>query len=144
MKKIISNRVYDTETARDVGTYYSPLSRTDFGYWEETLYRKKTGEYFVYGEGGPMSRYAVVCGQNEWKGGEKILPMSFEDARQWAEEYLSADAYEKEFGIPEEGYDDTVTVSFTLPSSLVDRLRREAAEGATSMSAIVRGRLGAK
>ena len=49
MKKVIRGRVYDTETAQEIGsTCGGGENRTDFHYWEETLYKKKTGEYFLH------------------------------------------------------------------------------------------------
>ena len=101
MKKIINGKMYNTETARVVGgTGYGCPS--DLDYWKEELYRKKTGEFFLYGEGGPMSKYARYCGQNQWAGGEEIIPLNLEEAQEWAETYLSAEEYEEIFGACEE------------------------------------------
>ena len=47
MKKIINSKKYDTKTAKEIGIYCASLSVSDFGYFEETLYRKKTGEFFL-------------------------------------------------------------------------------------------------
>ena len=101
MKKIINGRMYDTKTATLVGTasYSYP---GDFSYWEENLYRKKTGEFFICGEGGPMSQYAHRIGQNLWSGGEKIRPLTLKEAREWAERYLDVEKYEQTFGVIEE------------------------------------------
>jgi len=55
MKKIINGKRYDTETAQLIGSA-SYSNRTDFRFWSEELYRKKTGEFFLYGEGGPASK----------------------------------------------------------------------------------------
>lgn len=98
MKKIINGRKYDTETATLMATASSNQPCNDFSYWAEELYRKRTGEFFLYGEGGPMSRYAESCGQNSWSGGCDITPMTEEKARQWAERHLSVDEYEEIFG----------------------------------------------
>ncbi len=48
MKKIINGKRYDTETAKLIGSdgYSNP---SDFNYWSEDLYQKKTGEFFLYG-----------------------------------------------------------------------------------------------
>lgn len=59
MKKIINGKVYDTETAKILGTWSSPVFVTDFSYYTETLHQKRTGEFFLFGEGGPMSKYAM-------------------------------------------------------------------------------------
>jgi hypothetical protein len=123
MKKYINGRKYDTETAQAVGSWSNNRSYGDFSRCEETLYRKKTGEFFLHGEGGPMSRYAKSAGDNSWSGGEEIRPMTFDEAREWAEEQLDGDEYEKIFG--EIGDDDTdVLISAVVKASSRDRLRR--------------------
>lgn len=65
MKKIINKKTYDTETAKPVCTY-SYVFAGDFRKVTETLYRKKTGEYFLHGIGGPASKYPK----------ETIIPMA--------------------------------------------------------------------
>lgn len=97
MKKIINGKRYDTDTARLIGsTGYSYAGNS--AYWLEELYLKKTGEFFLYGEGGSRSKYARRTGQNECSGGWEIRPLSPEEARKWAEEHLNADKYERVFG----------------------------------------------
>ena len=109
MRKVIRGKLYDTGTAREVGEW-SDGYPSDFRYVSETLYCKRTGEYFVHGEGGAMSRYAESCGQNQWQGGEAITPLTYDAAREWAEGHLDADEYEAEFGIPDEGVDHDMHV----------------------------------
>ena len=89
MKKIINNKLYDTDTAKAVS------SRIDLGsvegvFYGKTLYRKRTGEYFVYREG-----YRDMT--------DGIEPLSYDEARCWAEEHLGVEEYEAEFGLPDEG-----------------------------------------
>ena len=98
MKKIINGKKYNTETANEVGYASSDLPVNDFGWWEETLYKKKTGEFFLYGSGNAASKYSTSCGQNCWSGGENIIPLTESAARSWAERYLSVDTYEAIFG----------------------------------------------
>lgn len=102
MKKIINGKKYDTETATKKASAYASCSMSDFGYWEEELYQKRTGEFFLYGHGGPASKYSVTVGQNEWSGGEKLIPLSMEAAQKWAEKHLDGDEYEEIFGEVEE------------------------------------------
>lgn len=45
-KKIINGKLYNTETATLVGRWWNKYSIHDFKYCEESLYRKKTGEFF--------------------------------------------------------------------------------------------------
>ena len=54
MKKIINNKLYDTDTAKRLG--YDG-GGDGFDSWTEELYKKRTGEYFIYGEGGARTRY---------------------------------------------------------------------------------------
>lgn len=103
MKKIINGKMYDTDTAKKIGFRSNGGSWRDFSHLEETLFRKKNGEFFLFGEGGAMTKYSVSCGQNEWSGGEKIVPMTYEEASDWAERYLDADEYTAIFGDVSEG-----------------------------------------
>lgn len=133
MKKIINGKVYDTETAKKLGYWENMADVRDFHQFCETLYRKKTGEFFLHGEGGPMTQYAQTVGTNSWSGGERIMPMSFEEARQWAEEHLDSDEYEEIFGeVSEDG--SRQQVCYSLASSTVETVKRRAAELGISAS----------
>ena len=94
--------MYNTETAKALGAAYSNAPVNGFEYWEEMLYKKKTGEYFLYGYGGPMSRYAEYADINNWSSGDKFTPLTETGAMKWAERYLSAEEYCEIFGEPEE------------------------------------------
>lgn len=136
MKKIISNKLYNTDTAEEVGCWGNGLTPRDFAYCSETLYRKRTGEFFLYGVGGPRSKYAESRGNNAWSGGEKIIPLTYDVARAWAEEHLDADEYEALFGpVSEDG--SRLSVGYSLASSTVDTIRRRAAELGISASAYI-------
>lgn len=102
MKKIIDGKMYNTETAKALGTAHSNAPANSYEYWEETLFQKKNGEYFLHGHGGPMSRYAEYADMNNWSGGEKITPLTETEAMKWAERYLPAEEYCDIFGEPEE------------------------------------------
>ncbi|MDE6675529.1 MAG: hypothetical protein K2K19_12100, partial [Acetatifactor sp.] len=58
MKQIINGKMYDTETAQEIGCGCNGMSCDDLWFVEETLYRKKNGEFFLDGRGGPLSRYS--------------------------------------------------------------------------------------
>lgn len=140
MKKIINGKRYDTNTAQKMGAFYH-LDRRDFHYFWETLYRKTTGEYFLYGEGGPASKYAETVGMNEWSGGEKIMPLTVDAAKKWAEDHLDADEYEKIFGEVDESREKK-TVTFSLPVGTVEKIKRIAAEQGVSMSELIASLIG--
>lgn len=136
MKKVIKNKLYNTDTARELGCWSNMADVRNFSYFCETLYQKRTGEYFLHGEGGPMTQYAETIGQNSWSGGQKIIPLSVDKAREWAEEHLDANEYMEIFGEPSE--DDTLENLYVqLPADLMARLRRYAAEHKTSLRAVV-------
>lgn len=136
MKKIINGRRYDTEAAEKVAEAYSNLARNDFGYWEEELYRKRTGEFFLYGWGGPASRYSKSAGLNSWSGGEKIRPLTIEEAQKWAEENLDGDEYEEIFGEVTE-LEEKKTVALSLSLAAIDQMKRKAAADGITFSEYV-------
>lgn len=134
MKKIINGKLYDTDTATEIGSNYYGTPG-DFSYFSEHLYKKRTGEFFLHGSGGPMSRYSKSIGQNEWSGSEKIIPMSYESAREWAEKNLDADDFQQVFGEITEGEDAYISVK--LPAAADSKLRRMAAEQGLSLTAMI-------
>lgn len=140
MVKIIKGRKYDTATTKEVGSFANAGGWRDFSHYEETLYKKRTGEYFLHGQGGPMSKYAKAEGQNSWSGGSDIIPLSFDEAREWAEEHLDADEYEDEFGEVAED-DSRAALNLSLPVTLIEALRREAVEKNMTLSALVEQKL---
>lgn len=101
MKKIINGKKYDTETAKLMGTYSNGQGYSDLNYFSSELYKKKTGEFFIYQEGGPMSIMGI-CRDGSIVGSENIIPVSENDAKNWVEEHLSVDEYESIFGEVEE------------------------------------------
>ena len=100
MRKIISGKSYDTETAKELcrEDHHYP---SDFSYWEETLYLKRTGEYFIYGYGGPMTRWAESYSSGTSSYGSGIMPLTDNEARTWVERNAN-DEYESIFGMVEE------------------------------------------
>lgn len=138
MKKIIKNRRYDTGTAKAVARWDNGLYG-DFAECAETLYRKANGEYFLHGEGGPRSKYAKT--ENRlvvW--GERIMPLAYDEAREWAEERLDGDKYEEIFGSVEEG-DGKISVNLRLSSAAFEKLKRAAAREGLPLSAVAEARI---
>lgn len=97
-KKIINGKLYNTETATLIGEWDNGYHISDFKYCEEKLYRKRTGEYFLSGEGGGLSQYSKSYGDNSWGYGYAIIPLSEKEAKQWAEDRMSANKYIAVFG----------------------------------------------
>ena len=135
MKKVINGKVYDTGTARKVGCIDFGLEDRLFG-WSETLFVKRTGEYFLLGEGGPGSKYSVRTGVNESSGSTKIFPLAYDEACKWAEDNLDCDEYIAEFGEIAEG-GTNAKLTLYLPASTIERAKRKVAQGGTTLSAYV-------
>lgn len=131
MKKVINGRMYDTDTAKEIGYQCSNITDQLDGI-QETLYRKRTGEFFLHGDGGARTKYAHQTEGGGWCGGEAIVPLSYERAREWAEDYLSAEDYEKIFGIEED--DEKRPTSFYLSGTAVQAVRQKSAAAGMSVS----------
>lgn len=136
MKKVIKGKVYDTETAIRVGSWENCQWTDNLCWCNEDLYRKKTGEFFLHGEGGPSSKYAESTGNNGWFGGEKIIPLTYDAARKWAEEHLTASEYNAVFGaVIEDSTRTLVTLSMSVSS--IEKAKRAASQSGMSLSSYI-------
>lgn len=97
MKKIIDGKRYDTETATKIGTANYGYGG-DFAAYCESLYMTKLGNYFLAGSGGPMSKYSEPAPGGGFGGGFKIIPMTRQEALEWAQNEIAFDKIEKHFG----------------------------------------------
>ena len=69
--------------------------------WKRVCTVKKTGEFFLHGEGGAMTEYSESYAGNTC-GSERIIPLTEDEAKEWVENQLDADDYESIFGPVEE------------------------------------------
>ena len=98
MRTIINGRLYNTETAKEI---FTNDIHDVYGSWHiyETLYKKKTGEYFIQrdmvGDGDAIDEF-------NWVMAHRFHPLTVDEARSWMEMYTGVDDYEQEFGLPEE------------------------------------------
>lgn len=133
MKKILNGKVYDTDTARCVGAWSSSDDPRAFQYVEETLFRKKNGEFFLHGFGGPASVYRVATSENSWQSGERIIPLAYDQAAQWAENHITAEQYEAAFGpIQEDG--SRINAHISISAGVWDAAKREASRRGMNVS----------
>ena len=116
MKKIIKGKVYNTDTAKRIG--YDNDNPT--GNWEEYLYQKKTGGFFVHH-------------WDAWNGG-CINPISFKEAQKWLVEHGSAEQYAEVFGEPDEDSED-VALNLTISAAASAKLKQTAAQNGVSQRA---------
>ena len=83
-----------------------------------------------------MTKYAESAGNNSWSGGEKLIPLDVETAKEWAEANLDADEYENIFGVVSED-DEDVNFSARIPASISAKLRQLSAEAGMSQGAYI-------
>lgn len=127
MNKIINGHRYNSDTAEKLASWSNDYPYNDFNYCGEELYRTRSGRFFIYGEGGAMSKYAKSQGDNNWSGGEAIEPITEEAARKWAEECLTGDQYEAIFGTVEEN-----TIKMSIDVTVTDRAKLDEIKARTS------------
>ena len=137
MKKVLGGSVYDTSTARELGCaeYSNP---GDFYYTCETLYVSRANKYFLHGEGGAMTQYSKSLGGGSFQGSEKIIPLTLDEAKKWAEEnldHLTGDEYEAAFGKIAE--DDKAYLSLSVSPEAKRRLQEISSQTGKSISAII-------
>lgn len=85
MKKVIDGKMFNTETATNIAEYSYGYDG-DFDSVFEELYVTKKGSLFLYGIGGPMSKYGRSLGQNQYGGGSEIIPMTRKEAFEWCQD----------------------------------------------------------
>ena len=103
MKKVIAGARYDTDSARKLAHWEVGEPVSDLDYYTETLYRTMSGRYFLHGVGGARTPYGKACPSGGWMGGERIVPVTEEQARSMVDEHCNADEYEAIFSSIEEG-----------------------------------------
>lgn len=136
MKKIINGKRYDTETAELCGSHEYGYPG-DFNHVSEELYQKRTGEFFLHGEGGANSKYREEVSMNTWTGGEKIIPLTDDEAKEWTEKYLGAEEYEKLFTVMEEEDPGKKIQSFSISGDVIAKLTRLSRTHGMSRSQII-------
>lgn len=134
MKKIIHGRVYDTGTAMLIARADHDNIKDAYGVTcKQALYRKKTGELFVHLESGTsLTLHSVL--QSDYRQGRGIYPLTYEQAKKWAEDELSADTWEHIFGEPDEDSED-VALNLIISAAASAKLKKAAAQNGISLRA---------
>lgn len=65
--------------------------------------------------------------------------VSYDSARQWAEDHLTADQYQAVFGEVAED-DSRTTLLLSLPASTVKKIKQDAAQAGMTVSAYVKSK----
>lgn len=122
MERIIKGKRYNTATAKKCSGAVDYGSVNELDYYSLALYRKRSGEFFFHRDvfRGPMR--------------DDLIPISVDEARQWAEEHLSSKEYESIFGAVQ---DDGSRTTVTLSTAAVERARRAAAAQGVTIGAYI-------
>ncbi|MBD5430891.1 MAG: hypothetical protein HDR41_00225 [Lactobacillus sp.] len=141
MHKRINGKMYDTEKAKLVGHYDNGYPVNDNRYTEFWIYKKRTGEYFLYGEsnaGGDFAEFNPSAGAYE--SGYGFRPLSLIDAKHLIEKQQDkfdnsdVDVYEQEFGKLNTATDVKITKTYSLKKTNAEKLERLAQEQGVSRS----------
>lgn len=122
MKKVVARKVYDTDTAVLVGSVEMG-NKMDGTWFRECLYRKESGEFFLYGEGMSESKYAHRLSVVQSTRGCRFCPIGPLEAYGWVDDHLIGDAYERAYQLLEAGaqvYDLSDVVPEDAPEPRVD------------------------
>ena len=99
MRKVIDHKIYDTDRALDIGTWDNGEEPWSYQFVYKALFkRKRPGEprYFLNVWGGPQTAYfeehdGCKC------AGEWIIPLSTEEAYEFAVEHFPEEIWRTEF-----------------------------------------------
>lgn len=125
MRKIINGKMYDTSTAKRRSGAIDVGNGEELDFYGLTLYQKRTGEFFLYRD--------VYRGDLD----DGIIPLTYDDAREWAESHLDADDYESIFGDITDDRGQILSLSISAVAS--ERARRAAAQQGLSLSEYIEG-----
>ncbi len=96
MKRIINKKCYNTETAEFIQEYWNGVSKGDFEYVYEKLYRTQKESWFLHASGGAMSDYCCSYGKCTC-GNTVIIPFSEDETYDWLEKNNKVNEIEKYF-----------------------------------------------
>jgi len=129
--QIINGKRYDINRATILYNWNNRKLESDPDYLSESLYRKKTGEYFLYGIGGANTRYGVWGGVTG-RAGDKIMPLTPAEARLWVESHATADEYAEIFSVLEKAPMRFNSVSPEIRQKM-ERIREETGKTLTEI-----------
>jgi len=100
MRDVIEGKIYNTETADEIGSWDNGLGCRDFRHEGETLYRTPKGAFFTVGYGGPMTKYARACGNMTGGDSNVFRVMDEAEALSWCERHdVDVDTMNKLFSL---------------------------------------------
>lgn len=98
MRKTINGKVYDTDTATEVASYWNGCTNSDHRYCAEELYITQKNNWFLAFEGGALSNWGVSGPNNTILPRAGISVLTPKEALRWMEKHGPEDEIEKYFG----------------------------------------------
>lgn len=95
MKKVIKGKTYNTRTAVLIVTAIRKLPSSHPYHQCEVLYKIETGEYFIHGSGGAMTRYSKFHNKKRHAGNPNIRPITKLQADYWIKSRKNKNYYYK-------------------------------------------------
>ncbi|MDR1537285.1 MAG: hypothetical protein LBU32_04685 [Clostridiales bacterium] len=138
MKKYIGHRTLNTEAAAELGRH-SSSTEDEYAGISETLYKSRTGVYFIHAEGNASALYKMLSGRHcrRWAKGGNIRVLDYDEAKEWSVKYLPHDLYEAEFGdIKGAKNEKKEQIGLKLPQDMKALLEELAAKTQYSLSGI--------
>lgn len=98
MRRVLEGCMYDSSTSEQLACVANTDDLSLSCARRETLYRKRNGQYWLYGEGGGGTEYGHTGPSGKYVPGCKIIPLGEKEAKIWCEDNLDGDAYEAIWG----------------------------------------------
>lgn len=97
MKRVLDGMTYDTGNALVVCEVFEGY-RTDLTHIDAVLYRtKRSKQFFLAGYGGAMTRFSQRCTDGSYAGGEKIVPLTIQEAKHFADKHAKPEVIAEYF-----------------------------------------------
>ena len=143
MKRTLQGRQYDTAKARALAQWNEGYAVGSRCYCEETLYRTRSGLYFLHGVGGPESRHADSGRGRPTTSGESVTPLAIGAAAEWVRAHPARLNYDSMAVRRLLEPDHPVTavkpepLLIMVPAPMKDLIRAEASRRQVSVTTIV-------
>lgn len=125
MKKIINNKVFDTDTAKLIKQADHDNIKSSEGSCKQSLYRKRTGDYFLCVSGARTDTFHNLHLDAQTHDRERhIYCLTYEQARAWCEAEMTAEEWLENFEPAED--DSLCPLNLTLSASAVSKFRLSA------------------
>lgn len=134
MKATLGTRTYNTNSAKLLLSG-SNQNLSDPSSYCEDLYRKRTGEYFLYCRGREASKYRKYNqSTGQWVSSEIIMPISLHDAKEWVKDHYGDQKVTELFTVKPGG---RRMISAYISSEAKSRLENAASERGVSQASII-------